>query len=1185
MQALYVIFILVGVICLLAIIAVVGLLALKRKDDKIIEEESYYNASTNTYSKKGFMWRLGKTKEKVSVTALEIVYGGVNTSDEEFSKNVEGFTKQIVKVITEQFKINVIGQYGNNNLLIATLRSENHNLEQKMQKIKNDIIAMNTCFDSINVYYGYCVDDVAVTKLVDRAIFTLKYAHIYNTNAVKYDESVAAVQSDFARVSATPEEVFQNEFKLIYQPIVRANDGIVYGAEVKTIWVDGSGSLLYKARDYYVEFIKRRIADKLDIYTLNEACIVLEDLDISFSEKYALFVNIAAINVLNKEFVAAVKDLISRHNFNKNSLIISVLATSGTLDPDTARIIEGNLATLGLRTEIRQFGNNNVIQAVSSASFDLYKLNTLFTQTQLRSKGDMALLGGMIGVIEDLERTVVVEGVETPSVVRFVRNNSEDALLQGDFLFREMSFGKYKALLQNGAKSTEEVFNEKKEQKVEVNKVEVEEDPIIVVEPEGKEETITQPQEVVVQQQEEQEKEVQQEETVIITPKEDEREDKNTITNIIILGISVPFMFNQNQTEYSISVPYNTSSISLSVSYDGFKGKVVGDGQANLNIGNNFVYVYAVSEQGNKGQVYTLAINRLTASNNNNARAIRVNGMLVEGFNSANYQYKVKVPAQSVAINVGVETEDAKAKVSGAGDIFLSGDFTNVPITIFSEDGTPKQYFLVVEREVTQPLMGQMMPYQQQMQQGMPYQQQNIAQGMPYQQMPYQQQMQQGMPYQQQTQQPPQSGLEEKNSITNIELAGDLGDSDFRFNLRKTDYVIIVPYSTQSVTLAIEYDGVAGTIVGNGTRELVVGNNVISAYVISESGKKGKVYTLNITRQYASTNDFLKDLKVNGKTVQGFNKKTLTYKMSVAADVDSVTIEAIAEDEKAQVSGNGQIPLSSGSNIVAVYVTSEFGSSKTYMIVIAKEEAPKEEKQQMVEKKEEPVVVVKEPEPVKEEPKKEEPKPVQEKVVEPEPEDEDDDDAEEDETDVESEEDTEQEESRLEKLMEEFKKQFKSQWEQEMLKKYPEIMKKHNERKLFAERVIKMSPEQKEFYNEIKNNFMSYEGIKNVTKKFSDNFIYNKTLVGKIAVSGKSIKLYLALDPSKYPMGQYPHKDESAKKSHVKTPFATRITSKLALKRAGVLIGDLVQINGMQKSAEYESKDYAKGLNFLIKKK
>ena len=326
-------------------------------------------------------------------------------------------------------------------------------------------------------------------------------------------------------------------------------------------------------------------------------------------------------------------------------------------------------------------------------------------------------------------------------------------------------------------------------------------------------------------------------------------------------------------------------------------------------------------------------------------------------------------------------------------------------------------------------------------------------------------------------------------------------------------------------------------------------------------------------------------MKVNGKTVQGFNKKTLTYKMSVAADVDSVTIEAIAEDEKAQVSGNGQIPLSSGSNIVAVYVTSEFGSSKTYMIVIAKEEAPKEEKQQMVEKKEEPVVVVKEPEPVKEEPKKEEPKPVQEKVVEPEPEDEDDDDAEEDETDVESEEDTEQEESRLEKLMEEFKKQFKSQWEQEMLKKYPEIMKKHNERKLFAERVIKMSPEQKEFYNEIKNNFMSYEGIKNVTKKFSDNFIYNKTLVGKIAVSGKSIKLYLALDPSKYPMGQYPHKDESAKKSHVKTPFATRITSKLALKRAGVLIGDLVQINGMQKSAEYEAKDYAKGLNFLIKKK
>ena len=180
--------------------------------------------------------------------------------------------------------------------------------------------------------------------------------------------------------------------------------------------------------------------------------------------------------------------------------------------------------------------------------------------------------------------------------------------------------------------------------------------------------------------------------------------------------------------------------------------------------------------------------------------------------------------------------------------------------------------------------------------------------------------------------------------------------------------------------------------------------------------------------------------------------------------------------------------------------------------------------------------------------------------------------------------DSEKDEEKLAKLMETFKKQFRDQWEQELLKKYPDLMKKHNERKGFADRVIKMAPEKKEYYNTIKNALMSYEGINNVTKNFSDNFVYNRQVIAKIAVSGKSFKLYLALDPSKYPTGQFPHQDVSGKKVHAKTPFAMRTTSKLATKRAGILIQDLAHINGMHKKADFTPKDYAKGIQFQIKK-
>ena len=226
----------------------------------------------------------------------------------------------------------------------------------------------------------------------------------------------------------------------------------------------------------------------------------------------------------------------------------------------------------------------------------------------------------------------------------------------------------------------------------------------------------------------------------------------------------------------------------------------------------------------------------------------------------------------------------------------------------------------------------------------------------------------------------------------------------------------------------------------------------------------------------------------------------------------------------------------------------------------------------------------------KEEKKEEVPAPAPKKEKKPEPvkeveEEDDDEDEDEDLEELDLDSDAEKDEEKLAKLMEGFKKQFRDQWEAELLKKYPDLMKKHNERKGFADRVIKMAPEKKEYYNSIKNALMALDGVKNVTKNYSDNFVYNRQVIAKIAVSGKSFKLYLALDPNKYPNGQFPHTDVSMKKSHAKTPFAMRTTSKLATKRARILIDDLAHINGIQKRSDYTPKDYAKGIQFQIKKK
>ena len=178
-----------------------------------------------------------------------------------------------------------------------------------------------------------------------------------------------------------------------------------------------------------------------------------------------------------------------------------------------------------------------------------------------------------------------------------------------------------------------------------------------------------------------------------------------------------------------------------------------------------------------------------------------------------------------------------------------------------------------------------------------------------------------------------------------------------------------------------------------------------------------------------------------------------------------------------------------------------------------------------------------------------------------------------DDSDYDDEDDTEDE--MINQIIEEYKKKYQNEWEQEMLKKYPDLLKKSRERKTFVEKICSLETKHKDNYNTIKNELMKYM-FKNRITKYFDTFVFKNTVVCKIAVVGKSLRLYLALNPNDYPEGQFPHKDVSNKKRHEKTPYLMKISSPLSVKRAIRLIADLVKINNIESSPDFKEKNYVK---------
>ena len=127
--------------------------------------------------------------------------------------------------------------------------------------------------------------------------------------------------------------------------------------------------------------------------------------------------------------------------------------------------------------------------------------------------------------------------------------------------------------------------------------------------------------------------------------------------------------------------------------------------------------------------------------------------------------------------------------------------------------------------------------------------------------------------------------------------------------------------------------------------------------------------------------------------------------------------------------------------------------------------------------------------------------------------------------------------------------------------------------KSFTAKLMQTSDENKAYYNELKNELTAY---KKVHSRISwKQYTFRKGIISyaKIAVRGKTLCLYLALDPAKYENSKYIVEDVSDVKKNEETPCLYRIKNARRLKYAKELIAEV--FNGIAEKKEKEFVDYA----------
>jgi hypothetical protein len=179
------------------------------------------------------------------------------------------------------------------------------------------------------------------------------------------------------------------------------------------------------------------------------------------------------------------------------------------------------------------------------------------------------------------------------------------------------------------------------------------------------------------------------------------------LTGLTISDGSLSPDFDQNVTQYNVTVPYTVESLNVTPAADEgtikVNGKVVASGSdseaIDLSVGNNIITI-EVTEEGKAPKTYTITVNREQPSTNADLATLAVSpGTLTPEFNPATTTYTVELPYGTTDVpDVTATAADTAATVDIQKATNLTGTEAErtTTVTVTAQDKTTKKEYKVI---------------------------------------------------------------------------------------------------------------------------------------------------------------------------------------------------------------------------------------------------------------------------------------------------------------------------------------------------------------------------------------------------------------------------------------------------------------------------------------------------------
>ncbi|MEH8119849.1 EAL domain-containing protein [Aeromonas allosaccharophila] len=198
-----------------------------------------------------------------------------------------------------------------------------------------------------------------------------------------------------------------------FQPVIRLQDSRLTGLEVMARWLTEEG-ILKDAFDFIPLAEQCGLILELDYQILRHTCQQLKNwLPISGQSKFKIAINLSGKHLVNHEHIMRLMGIIEEEGVAPSYLIFEFNERELSRQDSDALASLHDLRAKGIQISLDDFGTGfSSLNALFHFPVDYIKVDDSFTQRMLQSPKDLALIRAMRDICQDLDYTLVVEGIE-----------------------------------------------------------------------------------------------------------------------------------------------------------------------------------------------------------------------------------------------------------------------------------------------------------------------------------------------------------------------------------------------------------------------------------------------------------------------------------------------------------------------------------------------------------------------------------------------------------------------------------------------------------------------------------------------------------------------------------------------------------------------------------------------------